>query len=100
MSCACQSNGTIASITPVRPPITNTKKKPNTYSIGTSQRGLPCASVASQAKICTAVGIATIAEPAEKNASARCGMPTVNMWCTQMPKLRKASAMIATTMAR
>ena len=56
--------------------------------------------MASQANICTAVGTATIAEPAEKKASARCGMPTVNMWCTQMPKLTNASAMIATTIAR
>jgi hypothetical protein len=38
--------------------------------IAASQRGLPCASVPSQAEICTAVGTGTIAEPAEKTASS------------------------------
>ncbi|MNL83734.1 hypothetical protein D3C87_2114640 [compost metagenome] len=53
-----------------------------------------------QAKICTAVGTATSALAAEKKARAIWGMPTVNMWCTQSPKLRKPRATMAATMAR
>ena len=72
----------------------------DTARLGSRQRGVPLASVPSQANTCTAVGTATATLASEKNASARCGMPTVNMWWTQMPKLMKARPMIATTMAR
>ncbi len=89
VSCTCQSNGTSASITPVRPPATKTIRKPTSQSIGTLYTGLPSQSVASQAKICTPVGIATSMLAAEKKAVASCGMPTVNMWCTHSPKLMK-----------
>ena len=51
-----------ALITPVRPPSTNTKKKPKMYSIGRSQRGRVVPSVASHANICTAVGTAFMSE--------------------------------------
>ena len=54
--------------------------------------GRPFHSVPIQAKTCTPVGTATSVEAAEKKASAMCGMPVANMWCTQRPKLRNASA--------
>ncbi len=40
-----------------------------------------------------ALGMVTIMEAPLKNDSARFGMPTANMWCTQTPK---PSAMVAT----
>lgn len=89
----------MASITPVRPPHTKTMKKPLTNSIGSRQRGVPLASVPSQANTWTAVGTATATLASEKNASARCGMPTVNMWCTQMPMLRNTMPTMATITA-
>ena len=70
VSCTCQSKGTSASITPVRPPATNTIRKPTSQSIGTLYTGRPSHSVASQAKTWIPVGIATSILAAEKNACA------------------------------
>ena len=99
MSCTCQSNGASATITPVSPPRVNTKKKPNTYSIGTVSRGRAGHRVAIQVKTWMPVGIATAMLAAEKNASASWGMPTAYMWCTHRPKLRKPTATRAITTA-
>ena len=62
-------------------------------------RGRPRHTVPIQAKICTEVGTATSAEAIENSASAMCGMPTVNMWCTQRPMLSTTVAAIAATIA-
>src|SRR3546814_9546754 len=48
VSCACQSNGTIATITPVSPPMTKVTSPPITNRVGTLWLGLPIASVAIQ----------------------------------------------------
>ena len=65
--------------------------------MGRRSCGLPFHSVPIQAKTCTDVGTATSVDAAEKKASPICGMPVVNMWCTQSPKLRMASATAAAT---
>jgi hypothetical protein len=56
--------------------------------------------VASQAKTCTLVGMATSMLAAEKKACASGGMPVVNMWCTQRPKLRNPVASTDSTTQR
>jgi hypothetical protein len=99
VSCACQLNGTMASITPVSPPSTKVKKNPMTYSMGRRKLTLPSHSVPIQAKTWIAVGTATSADAALKKASAMCGMPTVNMWWTHRPKDRNTSPAIAATIA-
>ena len=43
------------------------------------------------------IGIATAMLAALKKASASSGMPTVNMWCTHSPKLRKPVPTSAST---
>ena len=72
--------------------MTKVQKNPRMCSIGMCNSGRPFHMVPIQAKTCTPVGTATSVEAAEKNASPICGMPVVNIWCTQSPKLRKASA--------
>ena len=49
-------------------------------------------------KLCPNYDCPGKAEAAEKKARLRAGMPVVNMWCTQSPKLKKPVAMSATTM--
>jgi hypothetical protein len=92
VSCTCQSKGTTATITPVRPPMTKVTKKARIHIIGRLSCGLPFHSVPIQAKTCTPVGTATSVEAAEKKARPIWGMPVVNMWWTQSPKLRTPSA--------
>src|SRR3546814_4351745 len=69
LSCACQSNGTSAIITPVSPPATKMASAPDTNSIGTAKITRPSSMVAMKAKICTPVGSATASEAAEKKRS-------------------------------
>ncbi len=100
VSCTCQSKGTTATMTPVSPPITKVAKKARIHIIGSRISGVPRQSVPIQAKSCTAVGTATSVEAAEKSASPMWGMPVVNMWWTQSPKLSTASEMAAATTQR
>jgi hypothetical protein len=60
VSWSWRSSGTLATITPVRPPITKVTMKASTQSRGVSQRGLPLQIVAIQQKICTPPGSAII----------------------------------------
>ena len=89
--------GAIATITPVRPPITKVAKPPTTYSIGTVRVIAPASRVAKKHTNCTAVGMATADDAAEKSASVMPGNPVVNMWCTHSPKLRNPVPMAAST---
>jgi hypothetical protein len=66
VSCTCQSKGTMATMTPVSPPITKVAKKPRIQSIGMCSSGRPFQIVPIQAKTCIAVGTATSVEAAEK----------------------------------
>lgn len=100
MSCTCQLKGTSASITPVSPPATKMTRKPAIHNIGMRQTGRPANSVAIQAKISTLVGTATSMLAAEKNPCAKAGIPAVNMWWTQRPKLMKPVDTIETTTHR
>jgi len=79
VSCTCQSNGTIATMTPVSPPITNVTSPPITNNVGVLQRGLPTASVAIQANTCTPAGRLTAMLAAAKKPIDSVGIPVVNM---------------------
>ena len=59
----------------------------------------PVASVATQQKICTAVGIAIVKLMAVKKLLPSSGMLVANMWCTQSPKERNPVAMSDNTIA-
>ena len=75
------STGTTAGITPVKPPMVNTKMKPTAHSIGVSKVIEPRHMVATQLKIFTPVGMAISMVPYMKNSWPVTGMPVVNMWC-------------------
>ncbi len=81
----------MATITPVSPPSTKIASAPATNSIGRPRTTFPIHTVAMKQRIWMPVGIATASLAAEKNPSEICGRPVVNMWCTQRPKLRKAT---------
>ena len=55
--------------------------------------------MASQQKICTPLGMAIIMLAAVKKLSASTGMPMVNMWCTQRPKLAMPMEIMESTTA-
>src|SRR5882672_871846 len=77
------SIGMIARISPVKPPMVNTKMKPTANSIGVSNVIEPRHIVASQLKTFTPVGTAISTVAYMKNRTPAVGMPTVNMWCAQ-----------------
>src|SRR3546814_2360817 len=66
VSCACQSNGTIATITPVSPPMTKVTSPPTTNSVGVLKRGFPTAKVAIQENTWIPAGTLTAMLAAEK----------------------------------
>lgn len=68
-------------------------------SDGVATRKRPLAIVAIHAKTWMPLGMETAMLAAEKMPSAAFGIPVVNMWCTQRPKLKKPVAMRATTMS-
>ena len=67
-------------------------------SIGVSKVIEPRHIVATQLNTFTPVGTAISMVANMKNSSAASGMPTVNMWCAQTMKLRKAIDAVAYTM--
>ena len=75
------STGVIASMSPVKPPIENTKMKPQAKSIGVSNVIEPFHIVAIQLNTLTPVGTAISIVVYMKKSWAAAGMPTVNMWC-------------------
>ena len=83
----CQSNGTAATITPVRPPRTKRTTNPTAKRKAVVQTGRPAQIVTIHATICTPAGTAMSMLAALKTPSACAAMPTANMWCTQTPKL-------------
>src|SRR3546814_19541692 len=66
VSCPCQSNGTIATITPVSPPMTKVTSPPTTNSVGVLKRGFPTAKVALQENTWIPAGTLTAMLAAEK----------------------------------
>src|SRR5947209_5164684 len=75
------------------------KKKPSTKSSGVFMLSFPVASVVSQQKICTAVGIAIIMLIAVKKAFPSSGTEVANMWWTQRPNEKNDVAMSDSTIA-
>lgn len=61
---------------------------------------LPPHNVASQQKIWRPFGTAISMLEAVKKLAPSCGMPVVNMWCTQSPKLRNDTEISASTSSR
>ena len=93
------SNGTEASITPDRPPITNVQMKPSANSIAVFICRRRCQSVASQEKILMPVGIAISIVVIIIGTRSHDSMPETNMWWAQtekpstaMPTVENASA--------
>ena len=78
------SSGTIPSITPEIPPITNVTMKPSENSIAVD---LMCStesnSVASQEKILIPVGTAIRSVVIIIGTRSQLNMPETNMWCAQ-----------------
>ena len=87
----------MARISPVNPPMVNTKMKPTANSIGVSKVIEPCHMVATQLKIFTAVGTAISIVAYMKNSCPVTGMPVVNMWWAQTMKERMAIDEVAYT---
>src|SRR5215211_5486879 len=81
VSVTVQSTGNAARKMPVSPPIVNTAMKPSANSIGVSKLRLPRHVVASQLKIFTPVGTATVSDVIIKNDWSQIGIPTANMRC-------------------
>ena len=84
-------------MTPVSPPMTKMAMPPIPNSIGVEKMTRPASMVAMKTKICTAVGIATASDAAEKKASEICGRPVANMWWTHSPNDRKPVPTAAST---
>src|SRR6266545_1686030 len=100
VSVTTQSTGNAARKIPVKPPIVKTAMNPSAKSIGVSKLRLPRQVVASQLKIFTPVGTATVIELSKKNACSQIGKPTANMWCAHtsiekkpMPTVENATAL-------
>ncbi|MNS84488.1 hypothetical protein D3C72_1183170 [compost metagenome] len=81
VSCACKSKGMTATITPVSPPSTKTKKKPRMNSMGdfNGRRRTAAAMVAIQANTWMAVGTDTAMLAADAKLSDNAGIPVANM---------------------
>jgi len=75
--------------------MTNSTRKPRTNSIGVFRTDLPAMIVATQANICTPLGMAISRLAAEKKLSERFGRPVANMWCTHTPNPMTAIVMVA-----
>ena len=67
-------------------------------SMGVSKVMAPCHMVATQLNTLTPVGTAMSMVAYMKYSSPAMGMPTVNMWCAQTMKDRKAMEAVAYTM--
>ena len=89
------SIGAIAQISPVKPPMVNTKMKPVAHSIGVSKVIEPRHMVATQLKTFTPVGTAISIVAYMKNSCPTAGMPVVNMWCAHTVKERIAIDAVA-----
>src|SRR5258708_12246330 len=68
---------------PVSPPIRNSPRNPNAYSIGVSNEIDPPNSVAVQLNVLIADGIATINVKNENATAAYVDWPVTNIWCVQ-----------------
>jgi hypothetical protein len=99
VSCTCQSNGTTATITPVRPPSTKMNMKPIRNSAGLPHVTLPRHKVAIQPNTWIAVGTATAMLAAEIRPASNGPSPAVNMWCAHSAKLKKPTTTRATVIA-
>src|SRR3989442_3311922 len=91
------SIGMIARMSPVNPPMVNTKMKPTANSMGVSKLIEPRHMVASQLNTLTPVGTAISTVAYMKNRIPAVGMPTVNMWCAQTTNERTAIEAVAYT---
>ncbi len=69
----------------------------NSDAVVIRKRSRPAAMVAIQEKTWMPEGTATAMLAAEKKARLSAGMPVVNMWCTQSPKLKNPVPIRATT---
>src|SRR5689334_10226493 len=89
----------MASISPENPPMVNRNRKASANSMGGSKLSEPFHMVAVQLNTFTPVGTAISMVESMKNSCPASGMPTVNMWCAQTMKDRKAMDAVAYTMA-
>ena len=95
MSWYWKSAGTIANISPEKPPIVNKATKAIAKSIGVSKVIEPLNIVETQLNTFTPVGIAINIVEYMKNSSPASGIPTVNMWWAQTTKDSNAIEAIA-----
>ena len=82
---------------PVMPPSTKVTRKPMINRNGVLKTGRPVKIVVIQAIVWIPAGIPMIMPAAAKKVIEICGRPTVNMWWTHRPKLRKPVATRAMT---
>ena len=87
----------MAQMSPVKPPIVNTKMKPTAHSIGVSKLSEPRHMVATQLNTFTPVGTAISMVAYMKKSWPAAGMPVANMWCAHTAKDRMAIAATAYT---
>ena len=95
MSCKQASIEAEAKTIPVRPPIVNIKIKPRVHKAEPSHFKFIPRRVASQEKILTPVGIATMRVEAVKKARESTSIPTVYIWCPHTMKPMKPILKIA-----
>src|SRR3546814_3501508 len=86
-----RSNGTIATITPVSPPVTKMTMLPSTNKPGALKRGLPIASVAIHEKTWIPAGTLTAIEAAEKKPVVIGGMPRSEEHTSELQSLMRIS---------
>jgi len=91
------SIGAMAQISPVKPPIVNTKMKPVANSIGVSNVIAPRHIVATQLNTFTPVGTAISIVAYMKNSWPAAGMPVANMWWAHTANDRIAIEAVAYT---
>src|SRR5690606_1459220 len=89
--------GATARISPVKPPMVNTKIKPMANSMGVSKVKDPRHIVATQLNTFTLVGIEISMVAYMKYSCPVTGMPVANIWCAQTRKDRMAMAAVAYT---
>src|SRR5699024_10725153 len=98
VSCTAISTGAMATIKPVKPPMTNTHMNPAPKSMGVSKVSEPRHMVATQLNTFTPVGMAISMVAYMKYSWPVTGMPVANMWCAHTRKDRMAMAAVAYTM--
>src|SRR3982074_1190842 len=90
VSCQCTASAAVASATPVMPPKTRKKRKPQMYANGVLKEMAPRYMVPTQLKTLMAVKMPTTSESTPKTPLSNTDCPATNRWCPQVKNPTKA----------